>query len=350
MKTTPVNDEVGGTVKYSVLELFSGIGGMHYALKRSGKRFRIVAALDINPVGNGIYNYNFGGEGECPVDVKNSNILGLTAERIQQLGVNVIAMSPPCQPFTRNGTFKDLADRRADPFVHLCDLLEHIPAVEFVLLENVKGFERSQACELYKGKLTAAGFNFREYILSPHDFGVPNTRHRYYCVAKKGEFRGVPKTGIITEPNPRYVQPRITVGDLLEPESEKTSKFLFKPDLLRKRLAIMDICSPESVNSMCFTKAYTHYAEGTGSVFSPLSRVEFDNLYRKMEAETDEERKNVLRDQLRVRYFTPREVARLMSFPEDFRFPPDATDKQCYRVLGNSINVLVVSSLFDELE
>lgn len=303
----------------------------------------MVAAIDINPVANAIYNHNFGSD-----KAKNSNILSLTPERIAKLDINVILMSPPCQPFSRNGSFKDVEDRRADPFVHLCDLLDKIPSVQFILLENVKGFERSQACELYKTRLSAAGFFFKEYILSPHDFGVPNTRHRYYCVAKRNEFKN-PTNELVTNPNLKHIQSAKTISDLVEPESDQLSRYLLKDDILRKRLAIMDVCTPDSINSMCFTKAYTHYAEGTGSVYSPLLRTEFDAIYREVERTDDPDERIILLRKLKVRYFTPFEVARLMSFPKGFEFPPQTTDKQCYRVLGNSINVLVVSSLFDEM-
>ncbi|XP_062540537.1 tRNA (cytosine(38)-C(5))-methyltransferase-like [Armigeres subalbatus] len=331
-------------IEYRVLELFSGIGGMHYAIKRSGKCYKVMAAIDINPVANTIYNHNFGAD-----QAMSRNILSLTPERIRKLDVNVILMSPPCQPFTRNGNFKDVDDRRADPFVHLCDLLGNIPTVQFILLENVKGFERSQACELYKTKLSDAGFYFKEYILSPHNFNVPNTRHRYYCVAKRTAFSST-DTQIVTEPSPRHIQPPISIGDIVEPESENLNRYLLKDDLLRKRLAIMDICTPDSTNSMCFTKAYTHYAEGTGSVYSPLGKTDFDAIYKQAELALDENDRLGLLRRLKVRYFTPTEVARLMSFPDDFQFPNESTDKQRYRVLGNSINVLVVSSLFDEMD
>lgn len=56
---------------------------------------------------------------------------------------------------------------------------------------------------------------------------------------------------------------------------------------------------------------------------------------------------------LRLRYFSPLEIARLMGFPvagtagEAFGFPPDYAEKPllCYRVLGNSLNVKVVAFL-----
>jgi site-specific DNA-cytosine methylase len=52
---------------------------------------------------------------------------------------------------------------------------------------------------------------------------------------------------------------------------------------------------------------------------------------------------------LELRYLTPREVSRLMRFPETFRFPPDTSTMQKYRVLGNSVKVIVVAFLMKQL-
>ena len=48
---------------------------------------------------------------------------------------------------------------------------------------------------------------------------------------------------------------------------------------------------------------------------------------------------------LDVRYFTPREVANLHSFPQSFAFPEDVSLKQRYALLGNSLSVRVVAVL-----
>uniref|UniRef100_A0A3B3ZXG5 Uncharacterized protein n=1 Tax=Periophthalmus magnuspinnatus TaxID=409849 RepID=A0A3B3ZXG5_9GOBI len=42
-----------------VLELYSGIGGMHFALKGCGVPAQVVAAVDINTTANHIYKHNF---------------------------------------------------------------------------------------------------------------------------------------------------------------------------------------------------------------------------------------------------------------------------------------------------
>lgn len=59
----------------------------------------------------------------------------------------------------------------------------------------------------------------------------------------------------------------------------------------------------------------------------------------------DEEKQLELLRTLKLRYFSPREVANLMGFPEEFSFPDQSTIKQRYRTLGNSINVKLVSEL-----
>ena len=47
--------------KLRVLELYCGIGGMHYALSESkfSSFAQVVAAIDINPLANKVYKHNF---------------------------------------------------------------------------------------------------------------------------------------------------------------------------------------------------------------------------------------------------------------------------------------------------
>lgn len=52
---------------------------------------------------------------------------------------------------------------------------------------------------------------------------------------------------------------------------------------------------------------------------------------------------------LQLRYFTPREVANLHTFPEHFSFPAGVTLRQRYACLGNSLSVEVVAALLQYL-
>lgn len=94
-------------------------------------------------------------------------------------------MSPPCQPFTRNGNFKDVDDRRSDAFMSVCEIIKQkqLPRLGYILMENVMGFEKSQMRDIFIDALS--GFHYQEFIISPTQIGVANTRHRYYCIARK---------------------------------------------------------------------------------------------------------------------------------------------------------------------
>jgi len=57
---------------------------------------------------------------------------------------------------------------------------------------------------------------------------------------------------------------------------------------------------------------------------------------------------------LRLRYFSPDELLRLFCFEDagsdrTFRWPEGVSIKAKYRLIGNSINVLVVSALIEHL-
>lgn len=49
--------------------------------------------------------------------------------------------------------------------------------------------------------------------------------------------------------------------------------------------------------------------------------------------------------QLRLRYFTVREIAQLHSFPNSFSLPAGFSSRQGYQLLGNSLSVAVVADL-----
>jgi tRNA (cytosine38-C5)-methyltransferase len=46
-----------------------------------------------------------------------------------------------------------------------------------------------------------------------------------------------------------------------------------------------------------------------------------------------------------VRFLDAKEIANLHCFPQDFEFPQELTQLQKYRLIGNSLNVLIVSVL-----
>lgn len=305
------------------------------------------------------------------------NIQKVDAAWVRRQRANTILMSPPCQPFTRTGKQQDVADTRTDALVHLCTVLGELDTVDAVLMENVKGFETSRARDMYVAALEAAGFHYQEFMLSPSQLGVPNTRHRYYCLARKWAPFAYKTDGCLERfPEEQRGRPAFggSVAQYLDGETADEG-LLLPADVLLKRGKVLDIAGPSAERTMCFTKAYTHYTEGTGSVYCPYDAERVKQAFDEVAglAGADDERALNVLQALRLRYFSPSEVARLMCFPlarrqragddaddvvdameaadgsAGFSFPAETTKRQRYRLLGNSINVYVVSELIQML-
>lgn len=147
-----------------------------------------------------------------------------------------------------------------------------------------------------------------------------------------------------TYPNRHDPDQLFTLSTIIETDIN-FKPFLLPEDVLKKRFKIMDVCTPDSVRSCCFTKAYGRYIEGTGSVFTPKSASTVKEAFERFISQNDESL-----TELELRFFTPTEITRLMSFPSSFKFPQQLSNVQKYRLLGNSINVKVVSELIKLLE
>lgn len=315
----------------------------------SGIPGEICTAVDINTTANQIYQHN-----HPKIKVLSNNIQKLQPKDIFKMEVNTILMSPPCQPFTRVGNKKDIDDARTNALVHICSILPDLHTIDYILMENVKGFETSLARDLYIKSLESSGFEYQEFLLSPTEIGVPNTRFRYYCLARRSAFPFKSDKILTRLPNTESKQTCQTVEEFLkdvdEPFGNDYTSYLLGDDNLMKRAGLLDIKHSVSTNTICFTKAYTHYAEGTGSVFCPGTEKELKKAFAEIKEKnmSPDERLTKLKS-LKLRYFTPREVARLMSFPNEFTFPIGLKNKQQYRVLGNSINVAIVGKLIEIL-
>ncbi|KAI9296437.1 S-adenosyl-L-methionine-dependent methyltransferase [Neoconidiobolus thromboides FSU 785] len=351
---------------YNVLELFSGIGGMHYALNETvfSKKINEITAMDVNDIGNKVYEYNF------KKKPKATNLDSMNASRYNHYKPDIILMSPPCQPYTRTGNQLNLKDKRSISFISFLNSLSEMNSLNYFLLENVYGFERSESRQVLVEKCLEAGFQYQEFLINPTDLNIPNSRLRYYFIAKRenvGNFKIAQmnkrlfcskKTMIIDTENNNLLPLTLNEEELINEiykvlfgidvtqmscGTAKLAEFLgdsifdtklfedysVPEKIIEKYLNVYDIVEPHSVGTCCFTKGYTKYAQGTGSIL----KLDFKDGKA-----------------TRYRYFTEYEIAKLMGFPvmkNKFEFPPEVSLKNRYKLLGNSLNVLVVSRLIN---
>ena len=105
----------------------------------------------------------------------------------------------------------------------------------------------------------------------------------------------------------------------------------------------------------CFTKSYGKFVKGTGS-FLVEGRFDFHdwdlgdlNATDLSTGDTTGAIPVPSPDPPRARYFTPREVANIHSFPPNFSFPKNITQTQQFALLGNSLSVACVAPLLEFL-
>uniref|UniRef100_UPI00398E9FA5 tRNA (cytosine(38)-C(5))-methyltransferase isoform X2 n=1 Tax=Pristiophorus japonicus TaxID=55135 RepID=UPI00398E9FA5 len=358
-----------------VLELYSGIGGMHYALKESCIAAEVVAAVDINTVANDVYKHNFPNTYLCPKTIE-----GMMVDQFNRLDFDMILMSPPCQPFTRIGSQKDVLDPRTKSFLYILDILPRLSKTpKFILLENVKGFETSVASNKLIQTLESCRYTYQAFLLSPTLLGIPNSRLRYFLLAKhqpdtfcfqtfhqilehfpdrdSTDLRPTEASSfnqtLSTDETSKHLKQKQNqnnnlsmqmIQEFLEEGLQDPSPYFIPPKSLLRYALILDIVGQTCRRSVCFTKGYGHYVEGTGSVLKTASDVELALVFQSFQTLSEDE-KLIQLSKLKLRYFTPREIANLHGFPPEFRFPEKISLKQSYRLLGNSLNIHVVAKL-----
>ncbi|XP_073129533.1 tRNA (cytosine(38)-C(5))-methyltransferase 2 [Henckelia pumila] len=356
--------EKGEEKLWRVLEFYSGIGGMRYSLMKAGVNAEVVEAFDINDIANDVYEHNFGHRPH------QGNIQTLSAADLDSYEAEVWLLSPPCQPYTRQGLQKGSGDARASSFLSILELIPQTSRPPLMLfVENVVGFETSDTHEKMISMLREIYFDTQEFILSPLQFGVPYSRPRYFCLAKRkpvsfhkarvntylwapGPELGSDESMVTREgaelngywdkllencrPIEDFLDLKNCISDTEESKGDRPfnnplKQYYVPPALIERWGSAMDIVFPESRRCCCFTKSYFRYVKGTGSLLATVPGMVKD-------------KKSSLQD-LSLRYFTPREVANLHSFPEEFKFPPHVSLRQCYALLGNSLSVGVVAPL-----
>jgi DNA (cytosine-5)-methyltransferase 1 len=201
------------------IDLCAGLGGFHRALADLGHECVFASEIDCDL--RTIYEKNFPGS--------NHYLFGdLRASKDQVPEHDILCAGFPCQPFSKSGLQRGFLDEtRGTLFHEILEILEkHRP--EFVLLENVGNFERhdeGRTWRVVRESLKALGYSTRgtthrasggHGLISPHHFGHPHHRERFFIVGWAGG-------ELPDDPFPRGDgRPRTTLSGITQPCDELT--------------------------------------------------------------------------------------------------------------------------------
>lgn len=309
---------------YKVASFFTGLGGMDLGSEGGfdflGKTYHsnpleTVYAMDFDKPICDIYNANF------KIACQHKDINLVTADEIPDH--DILTGGFPCQSFSvvaqnpKRLGYKD--DKKGKLFFEMCRILREKQPAVFVA-ENVKGLlsaNKHEAFPLVLQEFEKAGYHVKYKVLNAAHYGVPQKRERVFIVG----FRDKRAYDAFEFPKPVSVEKPRILREVIDPEHTIDEKFYFSERAVQGMLA--------SKNSKSMNKGRAQDIDSpSNTVGAHLAKVSLNS--------TDP----VLRIDGRYRMFTPREVARIQSFPESFNLPGSRTTS--YKALGNAVAPVVM--------
>ena len=185
-------------VSFSFVDLFAGVGGLHATAVALGGR--CVLASEIDRTAADVYERNWGLRPE-------GDVIPLTSGHITAVPAHDLLLAGfPCQPFSKSGQQRGLADERGSLFFSVRNVLRHRrPAV--VLLENVRNIAGPRQRDTWRTivqELRLAGYRtpseaavMSPHLLPPEAGGSPQVRERVYILGTYvGRARALAETDV----------------------------------------------------------------------------------------------------------------------------------------------------------
>ena len=284
-------------------------GGFEYLGRRYGRLpFDIIYAVDNDQYCSRIYDANF--DHKCNVlDVRDIDIASLP-------DFDLLTGGFPCQSFSisaQNPPRLGYKDERGMLFFEMVKILKE-KKPRFFIAENVKGLlsaNRGMAFPMIIKEFGDAGYHIKYQLLNSSNYGVPQKRERVIIIGCR-EQADIDRFCFPKQATPHS---KVPLRQVIDPDAEIDDKYFFSDRAVQGLLQAnraMNKGRVQSLDSPCNT------------ISSHLAKVSLNS--------TDP----VLKTGSRYRRFTPREAARIQSFPESFLFDTVSESRQ-YKAIGNAV-------------
>ncbi|TQQ80787.1 DNA cytosine methyltransferase [Halonotius roseus] len=171
--------------KLTYVDLFAGAGGLSVGLENAG--YELVHAVEIDEDARETFaaNRNSISTADLTGDIRDVESDDIT-EEVGTESVDLVAGGPPCQGFSEVVS-PDGSDERNHLFTHFIDWVDKL-SPKAALFENVRGMENTadgKFLDAVKKSFGSIGYNVTTRIVTSSDFGVPQHRRRLVVLAYK---------------------------------------------------------------------------------------------------------------------------------------------------------------------
>jgi len=368
------------------IDLFCGIGGFHQCLSQLGHT--CVLACDIDKECREVYKNNYAIE-------PKTDITKLT----ELPDFDILCGGFPCQSVSNAGKKLGRDDPRGKLFDHIIRIAK-LKNPKFMFLENVKHIKKIDSGKVWEyilNEIDQAGYNLQTFDLSPHHLGIPQNRERviFACIRKDIPFEKIKLNLIkkkvnIFESNVKGYDIKPDEEEILEAWESMIKQFEVGENLSPTILAneFYKERSTEEFKNLVKWKQdyitknkriYTKYQTQWDTWYNQFNEIiTKKEIFGKLEWQTGKLKKDdsifnyfiqFRQSGIRVkktdyfptlvaivqtpiyakerRYITPRECARLQSFPDTFKL--HKTDRIAYKQLGNAVNVEVIKTVISQI-
>jgi len=373
--------------KFTFVDLFCGAGGLSYSFKLRGHKLKLALDIDKNSIET--LKCNFKEENEDKFT--NQDIYDfINKSRLKKYinKVDIIMGGPPCQGFSTANRQNVLNDTRNKLYLSFLKVIEIIKP-KFVLIENVNGIKKISK-EIIN-KLSYIGYHANFKTLQSSEFGIPQNRKRVFFLGVKKSNKSLNKIHKFFDylDNVKSKQKKYNLKDALfnlRPLKAKKIKNDTKNENFESGFNI-EKSNSRKVNSYInkinnnkkINFVYNHKArynnirdieifgllpQGGDSTHKSIKKIMpykrrddiFKDKYFKLQSNkicktiTSHMKFdcNMYIHPTQARGLTPREAARVQSFPDEYFFT--GTLSQCYSQIGNAVPPLLSNFLCQGIE
>lgn len=321
-------------MQFRILDLFCGAGGLSCGLD-SLDNFKTIIGVDFDEKVLVTFKHNIKGSETICGDLTSLEVKQSIIDKSKKAKINMIVGGPPCQGFSLKGKNLGLKDPRNFLFREYVNLVKEIKPEVFII-ENVKNL--INACDGYFIKQILDEFHQLGYILNygvlnALNFGVPEHRERAIIIGSRSKSIDLPKG------SEQVVTVKDAISDLSylnSGEGEFESEYIYEAQSdyqkkLRGKSRKLYNHQATSHSKVALEKLKMIPPEGDKS-FLPVelhgkqkfsttwSRLVWNNYSPTIDTRFDTPSNGRNSHPVLNRAITPREAARIQSFPDDYIF------------------------------
>lgn len=366
--------------KYTFIDLFAGCGGLSLGLEQAGFSLCFVNEIVEQFAYTHKVNHNLGDDHYYVGDIA---LLNKDIERYRKhfKDVTLVCGGPPCQGFSMANRQRLIDDPRNSLYKQYLIFLNHVRP-RFFIMENVKGM-MNKFDEIIQNFNDYLGDEYRyDYaILKAQDFGVPQNRERFIMI---GNRIGISPKKIFSEIEKNKRQPYVLRDALLglphlEPRKQKGAKDIENIesgfterdfeyiknsfyDFINDGREIHKLYNHKNrYNNPRDIEIYRRLPQGANSLHESITDImpykRRNDIFKDKYFKLDETQIcktitshmkfdcNMYIHPWEARGLSPREAARIQTFPDDYIFT--GAQNSWYAQIGNAVPVKLAKAIGD---